>query len=44
MESFYGQQTAYIRRHETLFIAAKAEYLTKNLKNEQNMAYTCPTK
>lgn len=26
------------------FTAAKAEYLTKNLKNEQNLANTCPTK
>lgn len=41
--SFYEQQIACVRRHETLFTAAKAEYLTKNLKNEQHPANTCPT-
>lgn len=42
LERFYEQEIAFIRSHETLFTAAKAEHLTKNMKNEQqNLANTC---
>jgi len=44
LESFYEQEIIFIRSHKMLVTAAKAEYLTKNLKNEQqNLANTCRT-
>lgn len=35
LQSFYEQEIPFIRRHETHFTTAKAEYLTTSLRNEQ---------
>lgn len=44
LQSFYEQEIPFIRRHETHFTTAKAEYLTMSLKNEQqNLANTWQT-